>query len=547
MQLPRASGILLHPTSLPSRYGIGDLGPEAHAFVDVLARTGQTWWQILPLGPVGYGGSPYQSPSSFAGNPLLISLDRLADRGWLDAAELAGVPALPVDRVDFDAVAELKWEWLRRAYQGFRAAGADAAFDAFCERHRSWLDDYVYFQALRDAHGGKPWYEWEHELVARHPEACARWREQVAEDIRFHEFVQYAFEAQWQDLRAACKGRGIRLIGDVPIFVAHDSADVWAHPDLYYLDEHGMPLFMAGVPPDFFSEDGQLWGNPLYRWEAHAKDDFEWWRLRIQALLERVDIIRIDHFRGFEAYWAVPAGSKTAATGRWTPGPGRAFFHAVRKEMGSVPLIAEDLGVITPEVEALRDEFDMPGMRILQFGFDADPTLEKYLPHRYINNCIAYTGTHDNDTTYGWFHANEVTTTQPREEVEAARAFVRRYANTDGREIHWAMIRILFASAADTAMVPMQDILGLGSRARMNFPGKPQGNWTWRYRAEQLDRKVEDRLADMTALYGRWNGPVPAERDPRPRQPEAPQAAPPAAEPAGGGAPQESRKKGSKG
>jgi 4-alpha-glucanotransferase len=285
---------------------------------------------------------------------------------------------------------------------------------------------------------------------------------------------------------------------------------------------------MAGVPPDFFSADGQLWGNPLYRWEAHAKDDYEWWRMRIQALLERVDIIRIDHFRGFEAYWAVPAGSKTAATGRWVKGPGREFFTAIRKEMGSVPLIAEDLGVITPEVEALRDEFDLPGMRILQFGFDADPAMEKYLPHRYINHCIAYTGTHDNDTTYGWFHSTEATTTQPREEVEVARAFIRRYANTDGREIHWDLIRILFASAADTTIVPMQDILGLDSRARMNFPGKPEGNWAWRYRAGQLDRKAEDRLADMTALYGRWNGPVPAGRDPRPRPQEPPA---PAAEP----------------
>ena len=265
MQLPRASGLLLHPTSLPGRYGIGDLGPEAYAFVDWLAETGQTWWQILPLGPVGYGGSPYQSPSSFAGNPLLISLDRLAGRGWLDARELAAVPDRPADRVDFDAAADLRWEWLRRAFRGFAASGEDPAFEAFREQHRSWLDDYVFFQALRDAHDGQPWYQWEPELVAREPEACARWREQLAEGVRFHEFVQYAFEAQWQDLRAACKEKGIKLIGDVPIFVAEDSADVSAHPELYYLDEHGRPEFMAGVPPDYFSEDGQLWGNPLYR------------------------------------------------------------------------------------------------------------------------------------------------------------------------------------------------------------------------------------------------------------------------------------------
>jgi 4-alpha-glucanotransferase len=542
MQLPRASGILLHPTSLPGRYGIGDLGPEAHAFVDFLAETGQTWWQILPLGPVGYGGSPYQSPSSFAGNPLLISLDRLADRGWLDAGELAAVRDLPHDRVDFDAVGELKGTWLRRAFREFVAAGDDPDFEAFRRDHGAWLADYVFFQALRDAHGGRPWYEWESELVARRPAACARWRERVAEGIRFHEFVQYAFEAQWQELRAAGKAKGIRLIGDVPIFVAHDSADVWAHPDLYYLDEHGRPLFMAGVPPDYFSEDGQLWGNPLYRWDAHVKDGFAWWRLRLRALLERVDMIRIDHFRGFEAYWSVPAGSKTAATGRWVPAPGREFFRAIRKEMGSVPLIAEDLGVITPEVEALRDELGLPGMRVLQFGFDVDPGMEKYLPHRYINNCIAYTGTHDNDTTSGWFHSREGTTTQPREEIEAARVFARRYANSDGREIHWDMIRIVFASAADTAIVPMQDVLGLDSRARMNFPGKAQGNWAWRYRAEQVDRRVTDRLAEMTALYGRWDGPVPAWRDPRPRH-QAPAAAPSGSAPAAGGAPKKSRRK----
>jgi 4-alpha-glucanotransferase len=291
---------------------------------------------------------------------------------------------------------------------------------------------------------------------------------------------------------------------------------------------------MAGVPPDYFSEDGQLWGNPLYRWEAHAKDGFAWWLLRLRALLERVDIIRIDHFRGFEAYWEVPAGSTTAATGRWTPGPGRAFFHAIRNEMGSVPLIAEDLGLITPEVEALRDEFDLPGMRVMQFGFDADPSSEKYLPHRFVNNCIAYTGTHDNDTTYGWYHSQDVTTTQPRQEVKAARAFARAYAKSDGRDIHWDLIRVLFASVADTAIVPMQDVLGLDSRARMNFPGKAQGNWAWRYRAGQVDGRATDRLAELTALYGRWNGPVPAGHDPRYRPPGAASDAPTGSAPAGG-------------
>ncbi len=521
MELPRASGLLLHPTSLPGRHGIGDLGDEAHAFVDFLARTGQTWWQMLPLGPVGYGGSPYQSPSSFAGNPLLISLDRLAASGWIDARELSRMPDLPVDRVDFEAVAALKWEWLRHAFRSFATNGGDPGFESFRRSQKDWLDDYVLFQALRDAHDGRPWYEWEPDIRSRRPDALNRWRDWVAEGVRFHEFVQYAFDLQWRELRETCKERGIRLIGDIPIFVAHDSADVWAHPDLYFLDTEGWPVVMAGVPPDFFSEDGQLWGNPLYRWDAHAKDGYAWWLFRIRALLDRVDVIRIDHFRGFESFWAIPAGSKTAATGEWVQAPGHDLFRAIRKGLGSVPLIAEDLGLITPEVETLRDAYDMPGMRILQFAFDADPAMEKYLPHRFINNCIAYTGTHDNDTTYGWFHSNEMTTTQPREEVEAARRFVRAYANSDGCEIHWDLIRLLFASVADTAIVPMQDILGLDSRARMNFPGRAHGNWSWRFRGQELDRRVERRLAEMTALYGRWNGPIPADHDPRPRPPAA--------------------------
>jgi len=526
MKLPRASGVLLHPTSLPGRFGIGDLGPEAHAFVDFLAESGQTWWQMLPVGPTGYGSSPYQSPSSFAGNPLLISPDRLVERGWLNAGEIVEGPGLLADHVDFDAVAALKLPMLYRAFERFLAAGTEPAFETFLNENRDWLDDYVFFQALRDAHHGQPWFEWVPELVARDPSACSRWRAKLADGIRFHEFVQYAFEIQWEALRAACKAKDIRLIGDLPIFVAHDSADVWAHPDLYDLDEHGKPLFMAGVPPDYFSETGQLWGNPVYRWEEHAKDGYAWWLSRLRALLKRVDIIRIDHFRGFAAYWAVPAGSETAATGQWVPAPGRDFFTAIRKELGLVPLIAEDLGVITPDVEELRDEFNLPGMRVIQFGFDADPASAKHLPHQYVPNCIAYTGTHDNDTTYGWFHSTKVTTTQPRAEVEAARAYARRYANAPAAEIHWGLVRVVQASVADTAIVPMQDVLGLDSRARMNFPGKADDNWKWRYRQEQLDRKARDRLAELTALYGRWNGSLTPERDPRyrPDEPGAEQA-----------------------
>ena len=517
MKLPRASGLLLHPTSLPGRYGIGDLGPEAHAFIDLLAESGQTWWQILPLGPTGYGNSPYQSPSSFAGNPLLINPDRLVERAWLDARDLAVHPDLPADHVDFDAVAAFKLRLLRRSFERFRARAEDSDFERFRDENRAWLDDYVLFQSLRDAHGGRPWYEWEPALVAGDPTACAHYRDRLADELAYHEFVQYAFECQWQELRAACRQKGILLIGDVPIFVAHDSADVWAHRELYDLDARGQPRFVAGVPPDYFSATGQLWGNPLYRWEAHAGNGYQWWLARLRSVLSRVDIVRIDHFRGFAAYWEVPAGSETAVTGRWVPAPGRDFFQAVRKELGSVPLIAEDLGVITPDVEALRDEFNLPGMRVIQFGFDADPAAEKHLPHRFVPNCIAYTGTHDNDTTYGWFHSTEVTTTQPLEEVQAARNYARRYANSTGPEIHWDLIRLAFASVADTVIVPMQDVLGLDSRARMNRPGTAQGNWRWRYTQEQVDRRVRDRLADLTAVYSRWNGTLPAALNPHHR------------------------------
>ncbi len=519
MELPRASGILLHPTSLPGRFGIGDLGPEAHAFVDFLAETGQTWWQMLPLGPTGFGGSPYQSPSSFAGNLLLISPEGLVEKGWLDAREITGTPQALADWVDFDAATSVKLPLLRRAFDRFQSGGADPAFERFRDENRFWLDDYVLYQSLRDAHDSRPWFEWEPELVNRDPAALARWRERLDIGVRFHQFVQYTFETQWQELRTACHARGIRLIGDIPIFVAHDSADVWAHPDLYDLDTYGRPRFMAGVPPDYFSETGQLWGNPLYRWELHDRDGYSWWISRLRSLLNRVDIIRIDHFRGFAAYWEVPAGSETAATGRWVPGPGRDFFHAVRERLGSIPLIAEDLGVITPDVEELRDEFNLPGMRVVQFGFDADPGSEKHLPHRYVPHCLTYTGTHDNDTTYGWFHSTAVTTTQPRVEVESARAFALRYANTPADEIHWGLIRAVFASVADTAVIPMQDILGLDSRARMNFPGKAEGNWRWRFRKEQLEAVIRDRLADLTAVYSRWNGATPARWDPRYRPP----------------------------
>ena len=517
MRLPRAAGVLLHPTSLPGRHGIGELGVEAHAFVDFLGATGQRWWQILPLGPTGYGNSPYQSTSSFAGNALLIDIDDLARRGWLAPEEIPHDARLPIDHVDFDAVTVLKEASLRLAYDGFRAKGDDPKFEEFIAANSGWLDEFVFYQALKDVHAGQPWYEWEPELVERAPAAMALWRERLAEGIRYHEFVQYAFEIQWQELRAACQRQGLMVIGDLPIFVAHDSADVWANPDLFYLDKRGQPLVVAGVPPDYFSETGQLWGNPLYRWDAHAADDYSWWAARLRFLLGRVDIVRIDHFRGFEAYWEIPAGSTTAADGKWIEGPASKFFDAMRRRLGNLPLIAEDLGLITPGVEALRDEFGLPGMRVLQFGFGPDSGSEKHLPHRFVPHCVVYTGTHDNDTTKGWFSSTDVATTQTWEEIESERAYARRYLDSHGNEIHWDMIRLAFSSVADTAVIPLQDILGLDSRARMNLPGKAEANWLWRFKKGQLDRQAHDRYAELTALYSRWNGALPTEWNPRSR------------------------------
>jgi len=530
MRLPRGSGVLLHPTSLPGGHGIGDLGSEAHAFVDFLASTGQRWWQTLPLGPTGFGNSPYQSHSSFAGNPLLIDLDNLIKRGWFAPETRLDDASLPVDHVDFDAVTVLKMGVVRQAFKRFKTQGKTPHFEEFISANRVWLDDYVFYQALKDVHGGLPWFEWEPELVARDPSACQRWREGVAEGIRYHEFVQYVFEIQWQELRAACREKGILLIGDLPIFVAHDSADVWANPELFHLDQGGQPMVVAGVPPDYFSETGQLWGNPLYRWEAHAADDYSWWVARLGFLLSRVDVVRIDHFRGFEAYWEIPAGSQTAAPGRWVEGPGRTFFAALHRRLGSLPLIAEDLGLITPGVGALRDELGLPGMRVLQFGFGRDAGMEEMLPHRFVHHCVVYTGTHDNDTTRGWFTSTEVATTQSRDEIQAERAFARRYLHTSGEEIHWDMIRLAFGSVADTAIIPLQDILGLDSRARMNLPGTSEGNWKWRFQKGQIDRQARERFAEQTALYGRWNGTLPKVMDLRSRP--APAAGSPTFDPA---------------
>ncbi len=504
MRLPRRSGILLHPTSLPGRFGIGDLGPGSDAFVDFLAETGQGWWQILPLGPTGHGHSPYQSHSSIAGNRMLISPELLAEDGLLTPEDWRGLPEFADDFVDFDTVGVVKDALFRIAFGRFDIERSD--YLAFTRQAADWLDDFALYVVLKAAHGGRSWNDWEPDLASRRPEALLTARRDHADEIAYQKFLQFAFAHQWHRLRGRCREREIGLIGDLPIFVSQDSADVWTRPDLFELDDWGRPTHVAGVPPDYFSETGQLWGNPLYRWDALAAEGFAWWIARLRGTTDRVDLVRLDHFRGFEAYWSVPAGEPTAVNGEWRVAPGAEFLTAVRRAMGGLPLIAEDLGAITPEVERLRDEAGLPGMRVLQFAFGDDDKAADYLPCHYIPHCVVYTGTHDNDTTVGWFHGSEGNTTQAPEIIAAERNFVRRYLGTSGERIHWDLIRLALNSVADTAILPLQDVLGLGSEARMNVPGRAEGNWAWRFPPGELNGEVRGRLADLTAVYDRWNG-----------------------------------------
>ena len=503
----RRSGILLHPTSLPGRYGIGELGAEAHRFADFLAGAGQRLWQVLPLGPTGYGDSPYQCFSAFAGNPLLVSLDALVDDGWLDAADLAGAADFPRDSVDYDAVAAFKLPLLDRAFRRFEAEASPqdrAAFEAFRAANAAWLDDYALFMAVKEAHGGAEWTEWDEDIARREPEALARWRDRQKDAVRAREFGQHLFFSQWQRLKDHCRERDVALMGDIPIFVASDSADVWSHPELFQLELDGTPSFVAGVPPDYFSATGQLWGNPLYRWDAMARTGYAWWIERFRAALRLVDLVRLDHFRGFEAYWEIPAGEKTAVLGRWVKGPGAALFEALREALGDLPIVAENLGVITPEVEALRERFGFPGMAVLQFAFGRDPEAAQFQPHNYPRNRVVYTGTHDNDTTAGWWTSSgEGDSTRSGEEVRDEHERALAYLDAEGRQIHWAFIRAALASVADTAIVPLQDVLGLGNEARMNLPASASGNWRWRFAEGALTDEVRDRLRRLADLYGR--------------------------------------------
>jgi 4-alpha-glucanotransferase len=489
----RSSGILLHPTSLPGRLGIGDLGPSAHTWVNQLVHARQKWWQILPLGPTGYGDSPYQCFSAFAGNPLLISPELLAKDGLLMPDDLAVGP-FREDRVIFGRVVEWKTTLLSRAWTNFQAKRDNILRDAleeFSERS-SWLEDFCLFMALKEAHGGVSWLHWPEPIRLREEAAMADARRDLAEAMARHRFVQFLFFRQWGDLKRHANERGIQLIGDLPIFVSSDSADVWANPDLFHLDEHRQPTVVAGVPPDYFSATGQLWGNPLYNWEALKLTNYRWWLDRLVATLDQVDMVRLDHFRGFEAYWEVPATESTAINGHWVSAPGADFFNSALQQLGRLPLIAEDLGLITPPVEALRRQFGWPGMRILQFAFGG-ATEDRFLPHNYERHTVVYTGTHDNDCTHGWYARL----------TDAERDFFHRYAGSTRADPAWDLIRLAWASVGDMAIAPLQDILDLGSEARMNYPGQPSGNWDWRFQAHMLTDEKLDRLGALTETYSR--------------------------------------------
>ena len=496
----RFSGILVHPTSFPSPYGIGDLGDGAYKFIDFLKEAGQTLWQCLPLGPTGYGDSPYQSFSSFAGQPLIISPDKLAKMKLLTEEELCDIPEWDDSLVDYGPAIIYKTTLLKKAYAHFMECTDESiiqAYTSFCRRHKAWLDDYALFMALKDQNKGVAWLEWPEDHKNADIKKRRALTRSLAKETGYYKFIQFIFFKQWNELKSYAHDNSIRIVGDIPIFVSPDSADVWANKELFQLNEKGYPLAVAGVPPDYFSATGQLWGNPLYDWEAHKATGYAWWISRIKNQLGLVDYLRIDHFRGFEAYWSVPYGKKTAQKGKWIKGPGADLFEAICQALGNnVPIFAEDLGIITPEVEQLRDAFNFPGMKVLQFGFD-NVEENNFLPYLFTENCICYTGTHDNDTTVGWY-----TTAS-----EASRDKVRRYMNCDGGMVARDFIRTAMGSVAAYAIFPLQDALGLDSQARMNTPGTAMGNWAWRYTDDMLTPELAEDLLELTVLYGRRHTP----------------------------------------
>ncbi|HEY4675716.1 MAG TPA: 4-alpha-glucanotransferase [Candidatus Angelobacter sp.] len=510
MIFPRSAGILLHPTSLPGAYGIGELGQEALRFGSYLHDSGIKIWQVLPLNPTGYGDSPYQSLSAFAGNPILISLEALAVEGLLAQEVLQSLPNFPEDRVDFSLVIPWKFSLLRKAatmFFGSAKSEQRSDFEKFVQENRTWLDDYALFMAAKDAHQGKVWTEWDPALAARDHAALARWSERLSSEIDAYKFWQFVFFRQWKAIQQECERRGIRIMGDIPIYAAHDSADVWAHPEMFWLDEKGNPLKVSGVPPDYFSATGQLWGNPLYRWDVIKKDGYRWWIERLRASLKMFDMVRLDHFRGFEAYWEIPAGEPTAMNGKWVKGPGRELFQVLTGALGPLPIVAENLGVITPEVEAIRKQFGYPGMAILQFAFSTDPQAPTFRPHNYEPQLVAYTGGHDNDTMFGWWRSGVAQSTRTQADVKKEYVDAQNYfgvtADQLDREVNWIFIREVMKSVANTVLFPMQDVLGLGSEARMNTPGTLGGNWTWRLSSDSLREADQCRLKLFTDIYDR--------------------------------------------
>ncbi|MCI8598228.1 MAG: 4-alpha-glucanotransferase [Lachnospiraceae bacterium] len=493
----RYSGILVHPTSFPSPYGIGDFGKGAYEFIDFLEAAGQHLWQVLPLVPItSYGNSPYQGFSVFAGEPLLISPEILKEKLLLSQEDLNSIPDFNPVKIDYERVREYKYSLYQKAYSSFLHT-ADKnlleEYDSFYAANKFWLDDYCLFMAAKDFHNGAPWMEWPDDLRNPTPDSLALWEEKLKDGIGYHQFLQYLFYIQWYSLKQYANEKGIAVVGDIPIFVSLDSADVWANRELFQMTKEGYPSCVAGVPPDYFSSTGQLWGNPLYDWKVHKANRYQWWISRIRNQIDQVDYLRIDHFRGLEAYWSVPAGETTAINGTWRKGPGEDLFHAIQEELGNdLPIFAEDLGLITPEVEHLRDSFGFPGMRILQFAFEGGEST--FLPHQLdTRNCICYTGTHDNDTSAGWYeHASEYSKDK-----------VRRYMNTDAGNISWDFIRTCLGTIARFAIFPLQDVLRLGSDARMNIPGTAEGNWSWRFHNGDLHSNIAQQLRLMTELFGR--------------------------------------------
>lgn len=497
MTFERSAGILLHPTSLPGKFGIGDLGPDAYKFIEFLDSAGQTLWQVCPLGPTGYGDSPYQCFSAFAGNPLLISPEILKLKGLLKTEDLHEPPNNNPVQVDFGTIIPYKFNLLKTAFRNFekKAESEKVQFDKFCKKHSFWLEDFSLFMAVKNHFGGALWTSWDSEIALRKKSALKIWREKLSDEIRFQKFIQFEFFNQWLELRKFANSKNIKIIGDLPIFIAYDSADLWANKELFTVDETGKLIWVAGVPPDYFSPTGQLWGNPLYNWDEMEKDDFNWWVHRIRSLLELVDIIRIDHFRGFEAYWQIPGDAPTAETGKWVKAPGKKFFSSILRQLGDIPILAEDLGVITKQVEELRDKFDFPGMKILQFAFGTGME-KKFLPHNFVKNCVVYTGSHDNDTTRGYFE-------KAKHQNNDIYSFTRNYLNYWGEDLVLQLIRLGYSSVANLVIIPMQDVLNLGSEARMNFPGRLGGNWSWRFTWNQVSENLASLYKSMTILYER--------------------------------------------